>query len=354
MRAARFHGRHDVRVEDVSEATVGPDEVRVDVAACGICGTDLHEYEAGPIFVPAEPHGVTGESMPVTMGHEFSGLVTDVGDDVTELAEGDAVAVNPVLACGNCPQCARGDYHICDDVGFVGLSGRGGGFAENVVVKAEQAIPLGDVPLEHGALVEPLSVALHAVRRSGLRAGDTAAVFGSGPIGLSVIQTLRAAGAGEIFVSEPRPARRELAAECGADVLVDPSQEDAVDRIARETDGGADVTFEVAGIEATFNDALHATRPGGQMTVVSIFEGGIEVNPIDFVLGERSLTGTLAYLGGPRAAEEYGKVIRMLDAGKYDPEPLITARIVLDDLVDDGFESLLDPESEQVKVLVEP
>ena len=181
MRAALYHGQEDVRIEETESPSVGPEQVHLDVDSAGIRGSDLHEYVAGPIFIPnKEPHPVSGETAPLTLGHEFSGVVTEVGDAVTHLRRGDEVAVNPILCCGECRQCIGGNYHLCDSGGFLGLSGGGGGFAENIVIDAEKAVPLGDgVSLEAGALVEPLSVGLHAVRRSGLRAGDTAAVFGS-------------------------------------------------------------------------------------------------------------------------------------------------------------------------------
>jgi (R,R)-butanediol dehydrogenase/meso-butanediol dehydrogenase/diacetyl reductase len=355
MRAVTYHGRGDVRVEDLDRQPLGPADVRLDVDACGICGSDLHEYTAGPIFVPVgDPHPVSGETAPIRMGHEFAGVVSDVGDEVTGVRPGDAVAVNPILSCGACRQCREGNYHICDDVGFVGLSGGGGGFAEDVVVAAEQAVPLGDVSTEAGALVEPLSVGLHAVRRSGLRAGDAVAVFGSGPIGLAVVQCARAAGAGTVVVSEPRAARRERAADCGADDLVDPTETNAVEYVRSRTDGGADVSFEVAGVEASFNDAVRSTRPGGRTTVVSIWEEAVSTHPNELVLGERTLTGTLAYLGGPRSGEEFGMVVDMLADGRLDPDPFVTGHVGLDDVVEEGFESLLDPESEHVKLLVEP
>ncbi|WP_181692309.1 2,3-butanediol dehydrogenase [Natronomonas sp. LN261] len=356
MRAAIYHDRKDIRVADVEQQAVGPNQVRIDIDSCGICGSDLHEYTAGPIFAPGdEPHPVSGETTPIRMGHEFSGVLSEVGNGVSGLDVGDAVAVNPILYCGECRQCREGNYHICDSIGFVGLSGGGGGFAESVVLDAEHAVPLGDdVPLEYGALVEPLSVGLHAVRRSGLRAGDTVAVFGSGPIGLSVIQCARAAGAGTILVSEPRQARRERASDCGADDLIDPTSTDAVEYITANTDGGVDVAFEVAGVEASFNDAIESTAPSGRTTVVSIWENEVSTHPNNLVLGERTVTGTLAYLGGPRSEEEYGMVIGMLADGRLDPDPFVTGRIGLDGIVADGFERLIDPESDHVKILVKP
>lgn len=355
MRAAVYHGQKDVRVEDVEPGTVGRGQVRVDVEACGICGTDLHEYAAGPIFVPGEePHPISKKMMPLTLGHEFSGVVSEVGDGVDSLSVGDPVAINPIIHCGECRQCAEGNYHICASINFVGLAADGG-FAENVVVAEHQAVPLGDdVPIEHGALVEPLAVGLHAVRRSGLQAGDSVAVFGSGPIGLSVIQSIRAAGAGDIIVSEPRKARRELATQSGATELIDPSEVDAVEKIHELTGGGVDHAFEVAGIEATYKQSIQATRPRGTTTIVSIFEEEASAHPFGIVTGERTIQGILAYLGGPRSGEEYGMVIDMLADGTLDVDPLITARIGLDDIVDGGFKQLLDPDSDHVKILVNP
>jgi len=356
MKAARWHGQGDIRVEDIEEQTVGPDDVRIDVEACGICGSDLHEYVAGPIFIPADdPHPVSEERAPITMGHEFSGVVSEVGADVTAVSEGMPVTVNPIYWCGECRSCREGRYNLCESLGFVGLSGGGGGFAENVVVSEEKVVPLAeDLSLEYGALVEPLAVALHAGREIGLQAGDSVAVFGSGPIGLSVIQVARAAGATPIIVSEPRDARRELAAECGADVLLDPSDVDVVDRVRDETNGGVDVAFEVAGISATYNAAVESTRNGGRIMVVSIWEDVVETHPNTIVLSERTVRGSIAYRGGPRSGEEFGMVVDMLADDRLDPESLITDRIDLDGVVDAGFEALLDETSDQVKILVSP
>ena len=354
MQAARYYGKEDVRVEEIDAPTLGPDEVRIDVAACGICGSDLHEYAAGPGTIPTEPHPVTGESLPITIGHELGGTIVEVGDDV-DVAVGTDVAVNPIVWCGECRYCLAGEYNLCANGGFVGLSGGGGGFAEELVVSEEKVVPVpDDVPTELAALVEPFTVGLHAVRRSALSAGDSVAIFGSGPIGLTVVQAVRAAGAGDIYVSEPRDARRERAADSGADVLIDPTETDAVEAIHEGTGGGADVAFEVAGIEQTVQAALGAVRSGGNLTIVSLFEEPISVQPIEIVTRELDVTGTAAFQGGPRAAEEFSRTIRMFASGALDPEQLVTARIELDDIVSEGFESLLDPESDQVKILVRP
>ncbi|MEY7851649.1 2,3-butanediol dehydrogenase [Natrarchaeobius sp. A-rgal3] len=354
MRAARYHGPEDVRIEEIESRPLESNELRVDVAACGICGSDLHEYAAGPITVPEEPHPVTGESLPLRLGHEIGGTVAEVGEDV-DLAEGTTVAINPIIYCGECRYCDQGDYHLCDSNGFVGLSGAGGGFAEEIVVDAERVVPVPDgVPPELAALVEPFTVGLHAIHQSGLEAGDAVAVFGSGPIGLTVVQAARAAGAGPIFVSEPNDARRELAAECGADVLIDPIEDDPEAQIVDEIGRHADVAFEVAGIEATVNQAIRATKPGGTTVIVSLFEETVAIHPNDLVMKERTLVGTAAFEGGPLSGREFETTIRNIATGDLDPELLVTSRIDLENLVDDGFEQLLADDNEHVKILVRP
>ncbi|WP_135663502.1 2,3-butanediol dehydrogenase [Halorhabdus rudnickae] len=354
MDAARYYGQEDIRVEDIEPDSVGPDEVRIDIEACGICGSDLHEYTAGPIFIPGDaPHPVSGAQAPLTMGHEFSGIVSEVGANVPDFSEGDAVTANPIIYCGSCPRCEAGEYHQCESLGFTGLAANGG-FAENVVVDAERVIPLGDLPVEYGALVEPLSVALHAARVADVSAGDSVAVFGSGPIGLCQIQVLRAAGAGPIIVSEPRDERRARADASGADVLVDPTEQDVLEVIRAETGEGVDIAFDVAGVEATYNQAINSTRPGGRVAEVSIFEESLETQPNDLVIPERSIVGSIGYQAGPRSGEEFGMIIDMLEDGQIDPDQLITDRIDLEDISEDGFEPLLDPESDQVKILVKP
>lgn len=353
MRAVRYHGRRDLRIEEIDQPESGPDDVLIDIEAAGICGSDLHEYTTGPITIPDEPHPITGEQLPVTMGHEFSGVVTGSGANVS-ISEGTRVAVNPVVWCGGCRYCREGNYNRCDPGGFIGLSGDGG-FSERVAVSEKKVVPLPDgVSTEEAALVEPFTTALHAVGRTGIEAGDTVAVFGCGPIGLMIVQGIRAAGAGRIVAVEPLNARRDRATKCGADVLVDPTETDPVEAIKSETSDGADAAIEVAGIEPTINQALRCTRRGGRITIVSLFEDAVEVQPNDVVLGERTVTGTLAYLGGPLADREFGTVLRYFQDGTFDPEPLVTSRIDLDAIIDEGFECLLNEDSDEVKVLVRP
>lgn len=353
MRAARYYGPRDVRVEEVDPETVGASDVRVEVAACGLCGSDLHEYAAGPITIPEAPHPVTGDAIPITIGHEIGGTIVETGADV-DLEEGTDVAVNPIVWCGDCQYCDEGNYHLCRSGGFVGLSGGGGGFSENVVVPAETVVPVPDtVPAELAALVEPFTVGVHAVEQSGLRPGDAVAVFGSGPIGLTVLQAALAAGAGPVYVSEPQATRRTRAADCGADETIDPSAADPVSTIRDET-GGVDVAFEVAGVEQSLNQALAVTRSGGTTTIVSLFEDSVSIEPTDIVVSERTVVGTAAFEGGPLSDREFGTTVRNFATGEFDPESLVTSRIDLENIVEDGFERLVADGSDDVKILVRP
>jgi (R,R)-butanediol dehydrogenase/meso-butanediol dehydrogenase/diacetyl reductase len=351
MKAARFHGPGDIRIDDIPEPRVGPGQVKIDVDWCGICGTDLHEYLEGPIFIPPKgsPHPLTGEEMPVVMGHEFAGVVSAVGSGVTNVREGDRVAVEPYDVCGECSACRIGRYNICRKLGFVGLDGQQGGFAEQCVVDARWAHPLGDIPTDLGALVEPLAVGYHAVRLSGIKPGDTAAVFGAGPIGLVTTAALKAAGAATVVVVEPAAVRKAKAPGAGADEVLDPSEVDVPDAIRDLTGGaGADVAFECAGIDAVLGSAVASVRPGGTVVNVAIWGHQARFAVNDLVFSEINLIGTLAYCG------DHPDTIALLRDKKVDAAQFITGRIALDDLVSKGFRELIDNKEENVKILVSP
>jgi (R,R)-butanediol dehydrogenase / meso-butanediol dehydrogenase / diacetyl reductase len=352
MKAAVYHGPEDIRLEDVSEPEVRPGNVKVKIDWCGICGTDLHEFLAGPIFIPppGSPHPITGETLPLTLGHEFAGEVVDVGDEVAGIASGDHVAIEPVFRCGECPECRRGAPNLCAQLGFYGLMGGGGGMSEYAVMPSYMihGLPEG-LTSEQGALVEPIAVGLRAVRQSGIQAGQTALVFGGGPIGAVTVQCLRAMGAGQILVSEVSDARKRKALDIGADAVIDPSEEDVVERVHELTDGeGADVSFDAAGIQATLQAALGATRKSGTVTIISIWEGPIEINPNDIVLNELHIVGTIAC-----TPEDFADTIAMLRDGSISTEGIVTERIGLSDIVEGGFHELRDHKDRHVKILVD-
>lgn len=351
MKAARFHGRNDIRIDDVPEPEVRPGTVKIQVAWCGICGTDLHEYLEGPIFVPApgHPHPLSGEEAPVTMGHEFSGTIVDVGDGVHALAVGDNVVVEPYFVCDECPPCKAGNYHLCTKMGFIGLSGGGGGLGGMVVVDTRWVHKVGNIPLDQAALIEPLSVAHHAVARSGAKPGDVALVGGSGPIGLLTAAVLKSQGVTTV-ISELSAARKDKAMSSGvADYVIDPSQEDLQERLLELTNGvGADVAFECAGVNAVLDTLLTAVKPAGVVVNVSIWGRPATVDMQKIVLKEIDLRGTIAYV------RDHAAAIKLVQEGKVDLEPFITAKIALEDLVEQGFNTLIHHNDTAVKILVHP
>ncbi|GGV23604.1 MULTISPECIES: 2,3-butanediol dehydrogenase [Paenarthrobacter] len=351
MKAARFHGRNDIRIDDVPEPEVRPGTVKIQVAWCGICGTDLHEYLEGPIFVPApgHPHPLSGEEAPVTMGHEFSGTIVDVGEGVQALSVGDNVVVEPYFVCDECPPCKAGNYHLCTKMGFIGLSGGGGGLGGMVVVDTRWVHKVGNIPLDQAALIEPLSVAHHAVARSGAKPGDVALVGGSGPIGLLTAAVLKSQGVTTV-ISELSAARKDKAISSGvADYVIDPGQEDLQARLLELTDGvGADVAFECAGVNAVLDTLLTAVKPAGVVVNVSIWGRPATVDMQKIVLKEIDLRGTIAYV------RDHAEAIKLVQEGKVNLEPFITARIALEDLVEQGFNTLIHHNDTAVKILVHP
>jgi (R,R)-butanediol dehydrogenase/meso-butanediol dehydrogenase/diacetyl reductase len=351
MRAARFHGPKDIRIEDVPEPSLRPGAVAIDVAWCGICGTDLHEYLEGPIFIPptGHPHPLTHEEEPVTMGHELSGTITALGEGVSDLRVGENVVVEPYFVCGECAPCKAGNYNLCTSMGFIGLAGGGGGLSEHMVVERRWVHPIGDIPLDRAALIEPLAVGHHAFVRSGAKPGDVALVGGAGPIGLLLAAVLKAEGL-TVIISEVAQARKEKARSTNvADHVIDPVEEDLVARVQELTDGtGADVCFECTSVNSVLDQLIDAVRPAGVIVNVSIWGAPATIDMQKIVLKEIDLRGTIAYV------RDHPAVIKLVQEGKIDLEPFITDRISLEDLVEDGLETLIHHKDTEVKILVHP
>lgn len=346
MRAAVYRGPNMLDVVDVPEPEPGPGTVKLKVGFNGICGTDLHEYYAGPIFVPTEPHPLTGAQLPLTMGHEFSGVITAVGDGVTGWAEGDRVAVEPIYKCGECGPCRAGNYNVCQHIGFHGLMSDGG-MAEYTVVPTSMLHRLPDnVSLELGALVEPMSVAYHAATLGEVKSGDTAMVFGAGPIGIGLWFALRGKGLDDVFVVEPSPTRRTAIEALGARTL-DPTADDVPTFIADHTGGnGADAVFDAAGVTPAVTTALACVGSRKPMISVAIYEKPLETPLLNLVMNESRIQGSLCYTGA-----DFEAVIALMADGRYDTTGWVT-RIPIGDVVDEGFEAL--HAGTKMKVLVDP
>lgn len=352
MKAALWYEKKDVRVEEIDEPKVTSGSVKIKVKWCGICGSDLHEYLGGPIFIPVgQPHPLSGNTAPVVLGHEFSGEVVEVGHGVTNVKAGDRVVVEPIVACGKCPACQEGKYNLCSSLGFHGLCGSGGGFAEYTVFPSEFVHKIPDsMSYEQAALIEPIAVALHSVRVGNFKAGDTALVLGAGPIGIATIECLKAAGARLIVVLQRKSIRQEYAKRSGADVVLDPNEVNIPEEIKKLTGGvGVDVCFETTGSQIGIDVGLDSIKFEGTMVVTSIWEGPVNINPNVLVFQEKKIVGTLAY------RHEFPATIALMADKRVKAEGYITKRIALDDIVEQGFGALTGPEKKKhVKIIVTP
>jgi (R,R)-butanediol dehydrogenase/meso-butanediol dehydrogenase/diacetyl reductase len=349
MKALRWHAARDVRLDEVPEPAPAPGEVLIEVAACGICGSDLHEYLHGPVYIPRSPHPLTGKTPPIALGHEFSGRIVDVGAGVTTRRRSERVAVNPCVVCGECAWCRRGQLNLCAKLGSIGLC-RDGALAPLVAVPAYACHTLpSEVSDEEGASVEPLAVALHAWYRGRLAAGDRVAVIGAGPIGLLLLQVLRAKGAGWVAMVEPREDRRRLAAALGADVVIDPETEDPARTVARLTaDERVSVAFECVGSPQAFTTAFRTAGKAGRIVLVGLVPEAVPVNLLGLLAHEKELIGSSAYVN------EFPEAIRLLADKRVRMEHLVTARVPLADAVTRGLEALLRREEGHIKILVTP
>lgn len=344
MQAARWYGAKDVRIEEVEVPSPKEKEIKLAIKYTGICGTDLHEYLAGPIFIPQDqPHPISGIKAPVTLGHEFCGEVVEVGDKVDRVKVGDRVVIEPIIAHNG----LIGDYNLDPDLNFVGLAADGG-FAEYCVVDEQLAHIISEgLSYEQAALTEPAAVALYAVRQSAIKAGDTAVVFGCGPIGLLVIEALKAAGASKIYAVELSTERQEKAEELGAVVVRPKADQDMVEAIMELTDGGVDVAYEVTGVPVVLKQALASVRKAGEVMIVSIWEKEASIHPNEFAIGEKTMKGIIGY------RHVFPKVLELMENGYFPADKLVTQKIKVEDIVEQGFEALTQDKS-QVKILVSP
>ncbi|HET7571207.1 MAG TPA: alcohol dehydrogenase catalytic domain-containing protein [Gaiellaceae bacterium] len=348
MLAARWHGRRDIRVDEIPEPDAPPPGwVKVRVAACGICGTDLEEYTGGPVLIPTERHPLTGALPPLTLGHETVGVVEQAAADVA-LEPGTRVAVEGNVVCGTCRCCVRGDYQLCERLGSLGLMGDGG-LAEWMLAPAYTCIPYGGhVEAETAALAEPLSVAVRAARRGRIAPGSTVGVVGAGTIGLLVAQTARAAGAETVLVVDRHEPRRRLALEHGADAAVDPA--DALAAAAELTGGaGFDVTVEAAGNADALRAAVGLAGRGGRTVLLGVSNAEIGIPMVELLMAEKELIASLSHCHDT----DFAEAVRLLDAGAIDTSGIVSDVVPLERVVE-AFDELLANPADHLKVVVVP
>ncbi len=343
MKALLLTEYKNLVVTEVDEPEMTADDVLVQVEACGICGSDIHGYD-----------GSTGRRIPpLVMGHEAAGIVVNVGDNVDDLVPGDRVTFDSMVSCGHCEFCRAGRQNLCNNRRILGVScgeyRRHGAFAERIAVPRRIVYRLPDeMPFEHAALVEAVSVAVHAVSVSPVKLGDTAIVVGAGMIGLLTIQAVKAAGASRVIAVDVNDKRLVVAKELGATDVLN-SKECDVPKAVRELTGGrgADVALEVVGATETINAAIESVRKGGHVTLVGNISPTIQLPLQSVVTREISLQGTCGCNG------EYPQCIDLMRTGAINVAPLITAQISLEE-GPAWFKRLHDGDPGQMKVVVRP
>jgi L-iditol 2-dehydrogenase len=343
MKALLLKQYNRLEYTDVPKAEIRPDEVLIEVKACGICGSDVHGLD-----------GSTGRRIPpLIMGHEAAGLIAETGAEVKEWRPGQRVTFDSTVYCGRCHFCRQGLINLCDSRQVLGVScqefRRDGAFAEYLAVPARILYELpDDLPFEQAAMVEPTSVAVHGVSRLPIRAGDTALVIGAGVIGLLAVQALRAAGCARIIAVDVDANRLELASSLGADDTLRPDTADPATALRKLTDGrGADVVFEAVGLAATVKLALECVRKGGAVAQVGNLSPAAEIPLQALVSGQVSLLGSAA------SCSEYPACLEMMRRGVIRVAPLISAVAPLSEGAQ-WFERLRKREAGLVKVILTP
>jgi (R,R)-butanediol dehydrogenase/meso-butanediol dehydrogenase/diacetyl reductase len=341
MKALRWYGRKDVRYEDISEPSLGRGQVKVKVSLAGICGTDLKEYTDGPCMIAID-------KVPLTLGHEFAGRVAEVGKGVTNFKVGERVTGVGYWFCGECYYCKKSMYNLCLNSGFTGLS-VDGCMAEYVVVPSYSVYKLPDsVSDEVGALVEPLAVALHAVRQGNVRPGDTVGIVGDGTIGLCTLLAARAAGASKVYVVAKHRGRGEIALAMGATAVINPNDGDPVKLIASLTGGlGVDVSFECVGRPDTPQICVDLTRRGGTTVIIGVFDKPSSVHFQSVMFNQKTIVGSPIYVDEAKTA------IALIADKRIDPSRLITSKVPLKDAIEMGFEKLIHNKEGEVKILLQ-
>lgn len=343
MKAMVLTDAKRLEIRQCPVAEPGPTEVLVGVKACGICGSDVHGYD-----------GSTGRRIPpLIMGHEAAGTIVEVGSAVTKWHTGERVTFDSTLSCGSCGFCLTGRSNLCDSRRVLGVSCDAyrcdGAFAEYVAVPEHIVYPLPEsVSFAHASVIEPLSVAVHAVGRKPPRSDDAVLVIGAGMIGLLIVQVLRARGCGTIVAADLDDSRLELATRAGADAVVSPPREDVAGACLDLTGGrGVDLAIEAVGRDMTIATAIRALRKGGHLTLVGNISPNVGLPLQDVVTRELSLDGSCASSG------EYPECLQMLADGRIDVEPLITATAALAD-GPQWMERLYASERGLMKIVLEP
>lgn len=340
MKGSFFLGDRRFETRDLPDLIPGEGEVRIRVAACGVCGTDVHIYHGSKGSAEVTP--------PVVLGHEFAGVVETVGSGVDSVAVGDHVTVDPNMYCGKCHYCRIGKKQLCSNLQAYGVN-QNGGFAEICVVRQEQCYRLDpQIPMRYGAMTEPLACAIHGIDRANIRQGDTVCVIGGGAVGLMMVQLARQAGASKVLLSEPVAKRREIGLLVGADAVIDPVNEELSSKV-KETVGvdGVDVVIECVGNSIAMKQALQICKRGTTLVLFAVHptEELDQISPFEVYNKELSIVGSMIN------PDTHGRAVALINSGRIQLEPLISHSFPVEELEQ---AILMQMSNESIKVLVEP
>jgi threonine 3-dehydrogenase len=333
--------RPGIEVQEIEEPKIKPSDVLVKVKGTAICGSDLHIYRWD------EETTRWKSPLPMTIGHEWSGEIVEIGNDVRSLRPGDRVAGESHIPCGTCYYCRTGNMHVCQNALLYGLQTSEGSFAQYAAVPEVIAYKLpSSVSYEEGAVFEPLGAAVHAIERVGIHPGDVVLVMGSGPIGIFAQQVAKVCGASTVIAAELKQFRLDLAKKIGsADVYVNTEKEDVVKRTMELTHGrGADVVIELAGVPVTTVQALQAVRKCGRVGLVGICEKPVQIEPTSMIIyKEATVFGSI----GRAMFGTWERVVSLVGSKRINPSGVITDRLPLE-RAEDGFQRVIKGESGKV------
>ncbi|CAN5747136.1 2,3-butanediol dehydrogenase [soil metagenome] len=351
MKAAVFHGRLDIRIEDVPAPTPGPGELLVRVSSVGICGTDAAEYAHGPSMFPIEyPHPVTGHVGPMVPGHEFAGIVASTGPDVTGFADGDLVSSGAGFSCGDCDRCRTGRSNMCDRYATVGLQ-RDGALAEYTTVPAAACLNIERRRLsaDVAAMAQPMSIAVHAMRRGRATAADDVVVLGAGGIGAFLIHAAAQEGA-HVTAVDLDQHRLDVARELGADATVLASRDTPLIEPLTAAGLSPTVVYECTGVAPAADAALGIGRRGGRIVVVGLHKQPVPIDLTKVALQEKELIGTLAHVFD----SDFRHAVDLLENETHLWARVAPTVIPLEGLVEDGLRPMVDGGAAPIKALLDP
>ena len=343
MKAAVLHKARDLRIEEIEKPELDSGEALVKVNAVGICGSDIHYYKYGRV-------GTRLVRKPHILGHEVSGIIEAVGKNDRGLKKGMAVGIDPSIPCGECELCVKGEYNFCKSVIFCGSPPNPGGMKEYMTHPVKYLFPIPDnISTEEGILLETISVGIHSIDSADINLGDSAAIFGAGNIGLTILQLAKLFGVFDVYMVDPLDYRLKIAEDLGATAVINPNHEDPVEKIIQLTNGrGVDAGFEAAGVPETPQQTINSIRQAGTF----VFVGIIPTSIIQWDTEEIRKKGINIKMIH-RSRHAYERAIQLVKKGKFNIKPYITHKFLLEKAVE-AFKTVENYEDNILKAIIKP